>query len=208
MLELKNVIANGWPEHKSELSPNIAQYFNYRDELTIENGIIFRGQRIIIPKSLRADMKMKVHVGHTGINSCLRRARTYIFWPGMSDEIRQFVEKCPTCATFQAKQPEQPLLIHEIPERPYQKVATDIFTIKSRNYLITVDYYSQYFEVDFLQETKSDNVIHKLKANFARFGIPEILISDNGPQFTSNEFKNFATKWNFKHETISPGKSL
>ena len=85
MLELKNVIANGWPEHKSELSPNIAQYFNYRDELTIENGIIFRGQRIIIPKSLRADMKMKVHVGHTGINSCLRRARTYVFWPCMSD---------------------------------------------------------------------------------------------------------------------------
>jgi transposase InsO family protein len=125
----------------------------------------------------------------------------------MSTEIRQHVENCNVCASLQHKQPNQPLFLHDIPERPWQKVATDIFTIKSRNYLITVDYYSQYFEIDFLADTLSETVIHKLKLNFARHGIPDILISDNGPQFSSHDFSKFCNNWNIKYEPISPGNS-
>ena len=76
---LKNVISLGWPDHKKDVNPVVNAYFPYRDELTVEDGIIMRGDRIVIPKVLRNDMKKKVHAGHTGINSCLRRARTYIF---------------------------------------------------------------------------------------------------------------------------------
>ena len=100
----------------------------------------------------------------------------------------------------------QPLSLHDVPERPWQKVAMDIFTIKSRNYLVTVDYYSQFFEVDFLEHMRSVNVIHKPKANFARHGIPDIimLISDNGPQLVSQEFKKFCAGGNINHVTSSP----
>lgn len=207
MEQLKQVISRGWPEDKSSLNPLVTIFFSYRDELTIENGIIFRGERIVIPKSLRSDMKKRVHAGHTGINSCLRRARNYIFWPGMSGEIRQYVESCNTCASLQNKQPPQPLCHHSAPVRPWQKVATDIFTVHSRNYLITVDYFSQFFEVDFLPELTSSTIIQKLKAHFARHGIPETIISDNGGQLVSFEFQSFCKSWNINHKTISPGNS-
>ena len=96
---LKKVIAEGWPHDKHSLPIELTPYWTYRDELTIENGIIYRGERIVIPQTLRPDMKKKIHAGHAGINSCLRRARTLVFWPRMSSEIRQYCEACITCAS-------------------------------------------------------------------------------------------------------------
>ena len=203
---LKETIAHGWPD-KKELHPSIVPYFSYRDEMTCEDGIIMRGDRIVIPKSLRYDMKQKIHSGHTGINSCLRRARTYVFWPGMSAEIRSFIETCETCTSLPSKQPQQSLFPHKVPDRPWQSVSTDIFCIESRNYLVTVDNYSNFFEVDFLQDMTSNNIISKLKQHFARHGIPDTIYSDNGPQLVSTEFHNFCIKWNVTHNTSSPGNS-
>ena len=142
---------------------------------------------------------------HQGVNSCLRRARDLIFWPTMSADIRAYMESCDTCATYCAKQPEQPL--HEVPERPWQKVGSDIFSIKGRNYLVTVDYYSQFIELDYLPETNSATVITRLKHHFARHGIPDVVVSDNGPQYASSEFQCFARHWNFQHKRIAPGNS-
>ena len=206
--KLRLVIAQGWPETRGELPPEVTPYFNYRDEMTIEDGIVLRGERIVIPTALRYEMKQKIHAGHLGINSCLRRARTHVYWPGMSAEIRQFVENCSTCSSLQRKQPAQPLYLRKIPSRPWQEIALDIFTIKGRNYLITTDYYSQFFEVDFLKnDLTSTNIIFKLKAHFSRYGLPEKIVSDNGTQFVSREFRNFCQSYKIKQETISPGNS-
>lgn len=71
--------------------------------------------------------------------------------------------------------------------------------------MVTVDYFSNFWEVDYLPDTKSTTVIHKLKAHFARQGIPDVLVSDNGPQYTSQKFKTFSQKWEFEHRTSSPG---
>ncbi|GFO25996.1 hypothetical protein PoB_005250100 [Plakobranchus ocellatus] len=109
MNELKDTIIRGWPDHKDGITSAVLPYFSYRDELTVQDGIILRGDRIVIPPSLRHDLKIKVHPGHQGVNSCLRRARDLIFWPGMSADIRAFVEACDTCATYCMKQPDQPL---------------------------------------------------------------------------------------------------
>ena len=125
----------------------------------------------------------------------------------MTAEIRQFVESCDACSSLPNKQPGEPLHLHEVPCRPWQKVGSDIFTINGRNYLITVDDFSQFFEVDYLIETSSDAVINKLKHHFARHGIPDTLVSDNGPQYSSHEFAKFAQKWQFSHEPVSPGNS-
>ena len=72
---------------------------------------------------------------------------------------------------------------------------------------MTVDYFSNFYEIDFLADTLSENVIGKLKNHFARHGIPDTVISDNGPQFSSEAFRKFAEKWEFDHERISPGNS-
>ena len=125
----------------------------------------------------------------------------------MSAEIREFVSTCDTCATYSNKLPQESISLHDIPERPLQKVGTDIFTIQNRNYLVTVDYMSTFFEVDFLDNTIASTIIHKLKHHFARHGIPDTVVSDGGPQFKSDSFKNFSKKWSFKHHITSPGNS-
>ena len=94
---------------------------------------------------------------------------------------------------------------HVIPDRPWQKVGTDLFTVDNKQYLVTVDDYSRYFEVDELTSTTSNAIIRKLSAHFARHGIPEVAISDNGPQFAAEQFATFAQTWDFKHVTSSPG---
>ena len=153
-------------------------------------------------------MKSKLHAGHLGINSCLRRARELVYWPGMSSDIRQYIEACNICSSMADKQSAEPLVVHPVPSRPWEKVGTDLFSIEGRNYLLTVDYYSNFFEIDYLGDnTTSDAVITRLKHHFARFGIPVTLISDGGPQYTGEKFRTFSNTWGFDHQTSSPGNS-
>ena len=97
--------------------------------------------------------------------------------------------------------------MREVPDTPYESVATDIFTLRGKDYLITVDTFSTFIEVDRLHSTTSEEIIHKLKAHFARHGSPSTVISDNGPQYSSAAFAKFAKEWQFRHQTSSPGDS-
>ena len=134
LTELKEVILRGWPSARQDCPPPVTPYFDYRDELTVHDGIILRGDRVVIPHQMRPEMKEKVHAGHSGINSCLRRARQLIFWPRMSAEIRHFIESCDVCTSHSAKLPAETLRMHEVPDRPWEKEGTEIFTIQGRNY--------------------------------------------------------------------------
>ena len=96
---------------------------------------------------------------------------------------------------------------HEIPSRPWQRVAAHLFEHAGRTYLVTTDYFSDFFELDHLRSTTSTSVIKKLKVHFSRHGIPEQLVTDNGPQFVSRDFVKFANKWDFEHFTNSPRHS-
>ena len=93
---------------------------------------------------------------------------------------------------------------HELPSIPWEKVGTELFSLNGRDYMITVDYLSNFWEVDRLPDTKSLTVIHKLKAHFARNGSPNYVVSDGGPQYVSEEFKRFARELDFEHVTSSP----
>ena len=207
LVTLRQTILNGWPEHRAEVDQSIRSYFDYRDEMSVHDGVILRGERIVIPQTLRSEVKNSVHVGHMGINSCLRRARETLFWPGMSKDIRQFVEQCSICNMHSCKQQQEPLVLKEVPSHPFSVVATDLFHVKGREYLVLVDLYSNFIEVDYMQTSTSEDVIGKLKQHFARYGIPRIVYSDNGPQYASYCFKKFADKWQFQHVTSSPGNS-
>ena len=94
-----------------------------------------------------------------------------------------------------------------MPSRPWQQVGVDLFELNKKEYMITVDYYNNFWEIDRLTSTTSSTVVLKLKNHFARYGCPDRLISDNGPQFVSSEFRKFANDWDFEHRTSSPGNS-
>ena len=125
----------------------------------------------------------------------------------MSAEIKQQVEACEICRTYETSQQKETLMPHEVPSRPWEKVGTDIFEFKNKSYLVTVDYYSNFWEVDKLPDTKARTVILKLKNHFTRYGCPDKVVSDNSPQFSCKEFAMFARTWEFEHCTISPGNS-
>ena len=123
----------------------------------------------------------------------------------MNEHIKTFVTKCDICRSVDYKQQKETLRPHEVTDRPWAKVGTDLFSFEGRDYLITVDYYSNFWEMDYLPDTLSSTVIRKLKAHFARQGIPEVVVSNNGPQYSSREFEKFSQKWEFTHTTSSPG---
>ena len=204
---LKKVIITGWPEERKDLPEQLVPFFSYRDELAVQDGLLFKSNRVVIPRKLRADMLQKIHTSHLGIDGCLRRARECLFWPHMSYDIKQFIASCDICRTFETSQQKETLMSHELPSRPWEKVGTDLFTWEGQEYLVLVDYYSNFWEVDLLPQTTSTAVINKLKAHFARYGSPTQLVSENGPQFTSETFRSFSTNWDFEHLCSSPGHS-
>ena len=101
-------------------------------------------------------------------------------------------------------QAKEPLKSHELPERPWQRIAFDLFELDKQGYVVMVDYYSKFFEVTHLSNSKSKTVIKHIKPQFARYGIPEIIVSDNGPEFSGHEFAEFAKQYGFKQITSSP----
>ena len=207
LLKLKETILRGWPDEKRNVPVQISPYFNIRDELVIHDGIIFRGERVVVPKALRQQLKAKIHSSHLGTESCLRRARESVFWPGMSAEIKEMIAACEICRTYGASQQKETLMPHELPTRPWEQIGVDLFNFDNKDFLITVDYYSNFWEIDRLPSTRASAVILKMKAHFARYGCPDRVVSDNGPQFTADEFAKFAKSWDFDHRTSSPGNS-
>ena len=201
---LKQVVRTGWPSHREEVPPDIRSYYHFREELTIQDGILFKGNRVIVPAASRAEMIKKIHSSHIGIEGCLRKARDVLYWPGMSAEIKDSIASCDTCNTYQRKQQKEPLHSHDPPKRPWSKVAADLFDFDKKDWIIIVDYWSDYFEFNQLSKITSSSVIKVFKSQFARHGIPDTLFTDNGTQFVSEEFQDFAKAWQFDHKTSSP----
>ena len=201
---LTRVILEGWPEDKTAIPAAAMPYFSVRDELSVQNGIILRGERALIPKSLRHDMLRRIHMSHMGVEGCLRRARECVYWPAMSSEVKDFILKCDICRSVDNKQQKETLISHDVPDRPWAKVGVDLFTFNQTNYLIIVDYFSGFWEIDPLENTTASHIIRKMKMQFARHGIPDVCVSDNGPQFTAHEYKKFSKQWKFEVVTTSP----
>ena len=202
---LKATIVNGWPSQRKKLPPELHEYFKVKDELATQDGNIFKGPKCVIPKSLRPKIKEKLQRYHVGVQDCLRRAREVVYWPNMNREVTEFISKCETCNTFQSAHQKEPLICHETPKHRWEKIGCDIFTFNNQDYLCTVDYFSDYFEIDELHESKTGaTVMGKLKKHFATRGIPDTFHSDKGPPFSSNKFSAFAVMYEFEYVTSSP----
>ncbi|UYV83322.1 K02A2.6-like, partial [Cordylochernes scorpioides] len=196
---------NGWPA-KCQLSPLERSFYDVRDEIGEENGLLMRGLRVIIPSNMRKDVLNRIHAGHQGITKCRARAKDHVWWPGIGQEIQDMVKTCEKCIENQPLKHE-PLIPNDFPERPWQKVGMDLFHYEGSEYLVVVDYFSRFIEVVRLTKLSSETVVDHCKAIFARHGIPDIVISDNGPQFrpsTTSAFTKFASEVGFRHITSSP----
>ena len=140
---IQGLINKGWPAHKQDTPISTRQYWATRDELHVAEGLVFKGEKLVIPTSMRDEMLTKLHESHLGVEKCKVRARSIMYWPGMGQDIEEAISRCPTCAKYKPANPQEPLIPHEIPECPWSKLGMDIFTFKGKDYLLVVGYYSK-----------------------------------------------------------------
>ena len=175
-----------------------------KDDLPIEHSCITFQGRFYIPSVLRAGCLKALQQGHPGIVKMKLRAQTSMYWLGLNKEIENHVMHCELCWVLSRSQQKEPVIPMEIPSRPWQKPGVDLFFHDSSWCVIVADCYSKYPWILQLAAISSKGVISALKFCFSEFGIPEEVISDNGPQFTAREYQDFAAQYGFRLTTSSP----
>ncbi|XP_046863366.1 uncharacterized protein LOC124457124 [Xenia sp. Carnegie-2017] len=152
MKVLRQDAENGWPVLRSKVDLDVFNYWDFRETLSVQDDLLFKGDRVIIPESLRTDMLKAIHPRHFGSESCKRRAQDCLYWPKMNLEIEAEVRKCEICDAHKSHQQKESLQSHTVPHRPWSKVGADLFELNGRSYLLMVDYYSGFFEIDYLSK--------------------------------------------------------
>ena len=145
-----------------------------------------------MPSVLRKVMLRRMHEGHMGIEKCKRRACKSMYCPNRNSDINLMVEHCDQSLKHQTSQQAEPLMPHEIPARPWEKIDADIATRACKDYLVVADYYSGYPEVASLSTSISQGAISAPSSMLARHDVPGKKITDNGTQFISREFTEFS----------------
>ena len=194
-------IQNGWTDLDTT---KVKPHLTVKVSLTLYKGLILKDLRVVVPLTLRSEILNILHQRHTGIERTKLLARNTVYWPGISKDITELISDCETCISFRNAQPTKPLLKHEILDQVWLKIGTDLFSIDNKDYIIVVDYTSKFFEISRLPNAEASTLINHTKAIFSRYGIPREVVSDNGPQFTSYEYKKFSQEYDFKHISSSP----
>ena len=178
---LKETVLTGWPERREQAPEQIRDYWNYREEMSLYSGVLFKSSRVIISRVKRPNTLSRIHSSHQGAESCLRKVRDLVFLPGMSKDVKNIVDKCSMCADYQSGNPKQPMQTQKIPDRPWSRLSADIFTLKGKQYISLVDYCSDFIEVGEQVDTTSEIVIPFLKEQFSRYCIPDCEVTKNVP---------------------------
>ena len=165
----------------------------------MEAGVIFKGRQILVPPSMQKDILK--HSGHQGVEKTRRLARESVYWMKINSDIENTCKSCESCQEQQDANRRKPLLPHSVPSRPWQHIATDLFQIHDRHYLLTVDRYSKYPPVDEMAVPITNRTVaDKLSQYCSMFGRPDQLLT----QYTGQAFKTFTETWGITHVTSSP----
>lgn len=198
-------IQTGWPTERKACASRALPYFNLRASLSEAEGIVMYGSRVVVPVALRSCVLNALHAAHQGVTKTVQRAQNSVFWPGLRKQIEDRCMSCDSCLRAEGEGKKEPLHPFEIPAYPFQTIGIDLFHVQGDNYLMIIDYLTKWPVVKPMkQSTSCQVVIDTLLATFADFGTPEKVISDNGPQFSGIEFRQFCNTHNIQHMTSSP----
>ncbi|XP_031339506.1 uncharacterized protein K02A2.6-like [Photinus pyralis] len=198
-----NYLSVGWPSKVEEQT--LTPYFRKRLELTLEQGCVMWGYRIIIPTKFRQQLLDELHSSHLGIVKMKSIARAYFYWPNLDKDIEETCRACIPCQTIANNPQKSEIMSWNKPTRPWQRIHVDFLgPIKGNTFLIVLDAFSKYPEIKKMERTTSEETIEKFRDIFSTWGIPETIVSDNGPQFVSTEFKNFLIKNGIRQITSAP----
>ena len=188
---LKHYISTGWPAKRSQIPVFLHPYWNYRDELMVESGILMKNSKVLIPETLKQKYLIQIHQGHQGIEACRSRAREFVFWVNINNDLKEMVEKCDICQSQQNSTPIVQKYISEVHPHPWHTLGSDLFYFQRIDFLVVVDYFSKYLIIRKIPSSTSSAIIKELGMIFSEFGKPQIFRSDNGPCYSSQEFRIF-----------------
>ncbi|XP_039676230.1 uncharacterized protein K02A2.6-like isoform X2 [Perca fluviatilis] len=188
---LRQQISQKWPPSGKTVNPVLQPYFKIRHELSVKDNLVFRGSRLVVPVSLRSTLISLAHEGHQGIVRTKRRLRELYWFPGMDALVRSEICACSLCqrSDKSARVFEAPLQPVPLPEGPWRKLGIDIVgpfetaTWDCKFAITLTDYYSKWPEVAFASSVTTETVLGFLRSLFSRYGNPESVVTDNGPQF-------------------------
>ena len=193
---------NGWP---NVAVPELKPYWSKRTELSVQNGCILWGSRVIVPSPSRVPLLQELHGSHPGICHMKSLARMFMWWPGMDQDIEEMVRGCAECQINRPMPPQAPLQPWKWPTRPWARIHLDFAgPFLGQMFLILIDAHSKWIEVHPMTTITSMATIQKLRVTFAQLGVPETVVTDNGPSFVSEEFKLFLKKNGIAHVTSAP----
>ena len=188
--EVANSIHTGsWGETREKAS--ILPFYVRRNEMSVDEGCVLWGNRVVIPRELRPAILKELHQCHPGISRMKALARSYVWWPGMDQDIVLAVNKCQPCQENQSNVHRAPIHPWEWTNKPWVRLHIDhAGPYLNKYFLIVVDSYSKWLDVI---PTKADtkDTVKILRKIFATHGLPERIVSDNGSPFTSGEFESF-----------------
>jgi len=198
-------VNQGWPSKSSQLPDDLKPYSPHQHDFLIEQGILMWGLRVVVPASLQTSVLNQLHETHPGIVRMNSMTRQYVWWPGIDGDIESSVKSCVNCAQSRDNPSVAPLHPWSFPKKPWQRLHVDLAGPFLNNmWLIVVDAYSKWPEVFQLgKDTTSAKVIQCVRETFSRFGLPNTIVSDNGPQFVSHEFEKFCRDNGVRHSTSS-----
>lgn len=179
---------NGWPSRVKNFNPK--PYFSRKNELSLENDCLLWGQKVVIPYQLRNEVLQLLHDQHIGVMRMKMLARSTVWWPGIDDDIEAMVKSCFVCQRFQPQQSTIPVPWPST-TRVFQHVHIDFLQKFNRYFFILLDSYSRWIEVEPISSTSAELTIAILRKIFSVFGLPEEIVSDNGPPFNSLKYHNF-----------------
>ena len=197
-----DLVMTGWPEKCEE--ENLKPYYAHRHELSCEQNCVLWGSRVIIPQVFREKMLKELHWEHPGMCAMKAIARTCVWWPKMDEEIEREIKLCSVCQNVRSSPPSAPLIPWKWATRPFQRIHIEFCQKGSDYFLVVVDSHSKWIEVQHMTSITAGHTINELRLIFAQHGLPEEVVSDNGPQFVSNEFAEFMTKNGIKHTLVPP----
>ena len=145
LAQLRDIIVSGWPDTEQKLPKLLKPYWSYRDELSIDDGVILEGcDQVLVPVSMQQHILAALHAGHQGRDKCRLRAKASVHWNGIAADIESNVARCTICQQYARSQQKEPLLQKDIPPYPWHTLSADSFELEGKEYLLIVDHYSKF----------------------------------------------------------------
>ena len=180
----------GWPHHRRHVPHVARKYFDFRDELSTDDGLLLKGPCIVIPNTLKEEYLHRLHEGHLSVNKTRENAKEHLYWPGMDADISDYTKRCQECIK-RSRMPKEPLQPHDIPAGPWLKLGMDYFNFNGTQYVLISDYFSK-FPYMFKAKTNFWSLRDHLINLFAIEGYPDEIVTDNGPLSAAKSSTDFS----------------